>query len=749
MRSFAVRRLLRLAIPGLVLVVSLSALTQSNRAALYEATPATDPLMLLAAGDPAPAVTRPVLPVQTTVEVNATQQIVPNGLPVPYHITSNEVLASAGTWGDFSRYLQTMPGTVANSDTSNDLIVRGGNPAENLFVVDGIEVPNINHIAIEGTTGGFTSMIDTATIASVEMKPGDYDARYSTRLSSLIEIQTLDRPHKPLSGEADLGISGAGGFLQRTLGRNSSLLTAAHRSVLNLFTDDIGINGVPIYTDGMAQWQWSPTSRDRVSALSLNGADSIDIHPQACDNGETSRVQTQYGGSRSTDGAVWRHIHSPSMVSNLTASYSAQNQNIAQQWQITNSSNTQSCFQAPVVSEPVYSEQTHDGFATVNYSIQVENRGWLYSAGATAKLTAFDYRVSQPKGEQSPFNTSSTWTDADNFTRRFRTGQTGLYAEATGNLGTRWTLNVGAREETFALTGTHAFNPRVSLGFRAGSHQTLNAAFSRSSQLAPTMDLLSYSANSRLRPLKAEQFSAGADLWRGAWATVSLAAYRKNYLNEPVSTEYSSLMLANMVDTLGQQFIWLPLKNGGHGRSQGLELLLRAHAAQRVRFQGSVSYSRTRYAAADGVLRPGNFDLPLVGNGLMSFVLPYGFEITVRNTYATGRPYTPFNISLSEAQSRGIYDLTQVNAVRGSAYNRVDADFHRTFRIHGKPLTIYGGAENVLDRKNFLGMEWEDNCHPSANEQVCGENQNAVVGVPESEVTQMPRFPSGGIRYSF
>jgi len=47
------------------------------------------------------------------------------------------------------------------------------------------------------------------------------------------------------------------------------------------------------------------------------------------------------------------------------------------------------------------------------------------------------------------------------------------------------------------------------------------------------------------------------------WATVSLETYRKRYGNEPVSTEYPSLMLANMVDTLGQQFVWLPLKSGG------------------------------------------------------------------------------------------------------------------------------------------------------------------------------------------
>jgi hypothetical protein len=36
-------------------------------------------------------------------------------------------------------------------------------------------------------------------------------------------------------------------------------------------------------------------------------------------------------------------------------------------------------------------------------------------------------------------------------------------------------------------------------------------------------------------------------------------------------------MLANMVDTLGQQFVWLPLKSGGRGLAEGVEMLIHAH----------------------------------------------------------------------------------------------------------------------------------------------------------------------------
>jgi hypothetical protein len=164
-----------------------------------------------------------------------------------------------------------------------------------------------------------------------------------------------------------------------------------------------------------------------------------------------------------------------------------------------------------------------------------------------------------------------------------------------------------------------------------------------------------------------------------------------------------------------------------------------------------VTYSRTFYAAADNVMRAGNFDVPLVANGMASLRLPLKLQLSARNTYTTGRPYTPFDILDSEIQSRGIYDLSKVNAVRGAAYDRVDADFNRSIHIHRKSLNLYGGLENVLNRQNFLGLAWEDNCEAPRNstqQSMCG-NLNAVPGVPETKLTEMPRYPSAGARLLF
>lgn len=680
----------------------------------------------------------PVQPIETTVQVQAAEQSLRAGLNPSYHITQADVLSSAGTFGDFTRYLQVLPGVAWNTDISNDVIVRGGHPSENLYVVDGFEIPNINHIAQEGTTGGFTSMIDTSTIDDIDMKAGAYDSEYSSRLSSLIEIHTLNPPVQSSTSEIDVGISGVGGLIERSPRPGRSILLSAHRSILNLFTNNIGLNGVPIYTNGLARANVSPTPEDSILLLSVNGADSIAISPCAGDFDETLFTDTDYGGLRSTTGVQWQHVHNPSTVSIILASYASQSQTISQEMQSMGSASINAngaghC--TPLSLTSVYNEISRDGISTLGYRMQHDHEGWLLSTGSSIKLFQEAYDVVQPVGQQSPFNPDPTWTDADNFTRRLIVTQSGTYAEAMGHFDNRWMAEGGTRFETFSLTGSTALSGHASASFRIKKRQYVNGSFSRSAQLAPIINIVSYQQNRRLLPGTAYQSSAGLGLWRGAWIDATIEGYYKRYANEPVSTEYTSLMLANMVDTLGQQFVWLPLKSGGWGEGKGVDLLVHAHWPNRIGFLGSASYGRVRYAAADGVLRPGNFDIPLTINGLVT-AHPTKFSVlSLRDTYASGRPYTPFNLELSEAQQRGIYDLTQVNAVRGPAYNRADVDFAYTFRLRKGTLNAHAGIDNLFDRDNFLGYAWED---------------RMPVGVPaEKAIFQMPFFPNFGASCRF
>ena len=706
----------------------------TNIAALE--APASGAGMEGAAATPASAVPS----VTTTLQVVASGPDVLDALEPTSNVTQEEVLSSAGTFGDFSRYLQVLPGVTPASDLSNDVLVRGGHPTENLYVVDGVEVPNINHFSLSGSNGGFTTMIDTTAVGSMDLRDGIYDAGFSSRLSSLIEIHTRDLGDALQAGNLTIGIAGVGGLYQRALPHKGTFLATAHRSILNLITNDIGMNGVPVYTNGLSQVVLNPSERDSFTFFSLTGADSINMTP--CQSPDaTNQYQTQYSGWRTTDAMNWRHNYTSQVTSNLTASSSYTQQTITQQEQYGEVLDKQGrCH--PVTLLDYYDEDSETGLSAVNYELRANFRGWLISGGGSAKLTTPDDSVAQPAGQQSPFNANPARSDSVTFKRNFASGQSAGFVQAEGALGKHWNLLAGLRAETFALTGGYALDPRVSVAYRLNNGRTIHGSFNVASELPPIMDMISYQSNRALKPVEARQATAGMRIVEAGWGTLDIDAYEKHYRREPVSTEYPQLMLSNMVDTLGQGFVWLPLTSAGTERSRGVELTMHAHWRNRTELLVSAARSQTTYRALDGIRRSGNYDFPLAVNAIGHVQLFKGIQLDMRDSGSSGRPYTPFDIADSLAQSRGIYDLSQLNAMRGQIYNRLDIDLERKFHAMKGVFAVHAGAENVLNRGNMMGYVWLDACNPSWG---CGNS----AGLPVTKVDQMGRYPSFNMRYEF
>jgi hypothetical protein len=698
-------------------------------------------------GRPAPmnAKSDPPAIVHTTVQVNADAQqnsFRDREIAKPFRATAAEIESSAGTYGDFSRYLQLFPGVVFNSDESDDVLVRGGNPIENLYLLDGIEVPNINHIATGATTGGLVSMIDTASINSIDFETGGYDASHEERLSSVIEINSRELRNRQPFTQADAGFVGAGMIRDIPLNSDGSLLFSMHRSLLNLFTNNIGLDGVPIYTNALVHAQRNLTAADNIMIDSLAGIDSINITPQALDDDETNTINTQYHGWRVTSGVRWRHVYSPEAFSTVTVSDSEQEQNIQQQDQLFDDVVTKGYTSRTMPSTQVYSEQTHDGVTNVRYDVYASLTKHLTAIlGGSGHLNRIAYNVAQPVGQQSPLSSDPARSDATSFSPHFSTGEAGFYAQGTCTFN-HWAISAGGRIETFAFGGHLTATPRLSAAYTLSKHTALHVSFGRYGQLPPFLDLLSFPQNRLLEPIRVRQIVGGMDLYRWSRGNIAVEAYQKKYADYPVSAEYPSLSLANMVDTLGEEFVWIPLTGGGEGLTRGIELSGDLRIGANLFAQANVAYARSLFSGLDRVMRPGNFDYPLVLNAAGSYRFARKYEVSGRYEYTSGRSYTPFLLLASAEQDRPIYDLNLVNAARGPFYSRLDFQISRTFVFGSHHLTVYGGLENAFNRDNFLGYAWmpraglAGSCESSPSRCVSAQNQ-------------MGRFPNFGARYTF
>lgn len=739
-------RLLRRFAVLLFLLGALACDSFAQSGALQPATP--NPEVAAAAEVPLPpAPSAHLTLVRMTVQVSAAPIgfSIANPSPAPLHATVEDIQPSAGTFGDFARYLQVFPGVVSNGDWSDDVIVRGGNPMENLFLVDGIEVPNLNQITVQESTGGLFSMVDAPAIQNVDFYTGGFDASYDERLSSVVEIHTRSSQDQERRGQINLGYIGNGGLLDAPLGHSGSIMGSAHRSILNLVTNDIGLGGTPVYSNALLRGQIDSSPVDEINFLSLSGWDSIAITPGGAghnDLWQTDFINEQYAGWRTTNGVRWRHVYSPRLLGIATASDFEQQTDIQQQNQPEGDLNAECQVTENLPPISVYSQLNHDGRANLKYDVIFDNdRDWSLLAGVSGTLDRVDYRVAQPVGEQSPLSMNPAATDADSFAPNFLTGESGSYAQATWRAGTRWSVSGGGRLQTFAEGGHWTLTPRLNSALRISRHTGLHAAFGEYAQMPPSAWLTAWPQNERLLPIRVRHLVAGADLYDGPHARIGIEAYDKAYRDYPVSTQYPSLSLANMVDDFEGQVLWIPLASEGTGRARGVELSTAANLGTHLSGQVNVAYAHTNYAGLDRVLRPGNFDYPLVGNTSGTWHSGRRYEASWRYAYTSGHPYTPFLLALSKEQNRPVYDLARINALRGPVYSRMDFEADRSFYFGSRHLTAYFGFDNAWNRKNFLAYQWMPNVGAISS---CNRPSAC-----ESELYDLSRFPDGGLRLEF
>jgi hypothetical protein len=680
--------------------------------------------------------------VKVSVEVKAEGSEVESSAPEPFIVGGEEIITAAGSYGDIMRYLQVLPGVVATSDTSNEVLVRGGHPIENLYLVEGFEIPNINHMARLGSTGGFAPMIDSALVQSLALHTGGYASEFPDHLSSVTEINLLNSNSLFGHIEGDFGIQGVGGLIQTKI-RHADLLVSAHHGLLDVATQNAGLNGVPSYTNELTRFRMARPSGDTFTLLNLAGWDSIEITPCENDQAETSSINSQYSGWRETTGFNWQKLLSNRSFGVLSVADSQQIQHIHQQEQYVDPLKASPFLKAncpipknEVLTTPVYMEDTNSGISSGSYVYDWANPDFGISAGTAAWLHRPNFEIAQPVGLFSPYSAAPIRTDITSFSTDFSTGETGTFIDLSYRGIKNLSLGVGSRLQSIAFGSHITFTSRATARYRLGEYMAMNAAFATYAQMPPYIYLVSYDQNRSLLPMRAHHMIVGFDFDALPGSQIHIEAYDKPYFDTPAASEYPTVTLHNMPDQLGDEIIWLPMNSKGRGHSSGIELSDITRIRSRVLLKGSLAYARAKFAGADGIFRPSDFDFPWIFNLISNIQIGRGYSFSSRYGYASGRPYTPYNMVDSLAQNRPIYDLDRVNELRARFYSRLDAQLNKDIRIRKTHLEIYAGVDNILNRDNFLTFAWMPIW-----------NLGNINRVPVKELHQMPIFPNFGVRF--
>lgn len=613
-------------------------------------------------------------------------------------LSAAELRRTPGGLQDVSRTLLSLPGVLGGVDNRNDLLVRGGGPGENAYYLDGIRIPQINHFATQGASGGALGLVNVDFIRETEFFAGAFPVRYGDALSSVLSID--NRPGSPegVRGDFTLGATEAALTLDGPAGDESNWLFSVRRSYLQFLFEALGLPIRPDYWDAQFRFESQLSDRDRLLVVGIGALDNFDIVPPApgddFENFEIASRVIDNDQKSFTVGASWRRLVEGGFVT-------------------TTVSQSRSRFSFEDPGDDGTSVLTNDSeeFDT-RFTVQGDfepGSGVMMAVGIEAVRSAVGATVFQRAVPGGILERDLAW-DEDVALYKLST-----FAQATIDVGRRTKFTAGLRaDEVTALDQGFELSPRASLVFDLGRGVTAQAGGGLYHQ-TPSLIALSVKdqgapVNLSLRQQRNQQLATGLAWTVNSGLRVSAEGFLKQYSRAPLLVSDPRVSVSNLGGDYG--FIGAePLTDDGTGRARGIELFAQQKLLGRVYFLGAYTFSWSEFAGANGQLRPSAWDrrhaLDLTGGYRAG-----GWEIGSKLRVLSGLATTPWDLTASEQAyaitGRGVPDWARIGEVRTPSYMRLDVRAERRLDFSSWNAALFLDLQNVLGRQNAVGFAYTE-----------------------------------------
>lgn len=624
-----------------------------------------------------------------------------------------EIRRAPGATEDISRMLQTAPGVAMGNDQRNDIIIRGGSPSENLIMIDGIEIPNINHFGTDGSSSGAIGFINAKFIRETNMLTGGFPSLYGDKLSGVIDISFKEGSKKNYYKDINLSIAGFGGIIEGPFLSKGSFLFSVRRSYLELIKSAIRLTSVPNYWDFNLKIAYDISPRDKLSVIGLTGLDKIDF------SGE-SAPDNPYGNSNSNQNTYVAGINYKKLISkgyiqtvlsyNVTDSYVIQIDGPTAQINVEND--------AVNKETGLYSD--------LNYQI---SRSLILNTGMGGKYADINDQL-YLKGDTSAagyvFDTINTNTNIKTF--KFF-GHANLTAKLFKD---KINLNTGFRIDYFEYIDLKTyFSPRIGMSVNLDPVTSLNFAWGIYHQSPEYIWLCSSPANNLLNNIRSEHYIAGLDHFFSADLKANIEVFYKKYKDYPVWADIPTYILIDGGAEFGPNLVG-QASSAGYGYVQGIDISFQKKLSQKGLY-GMLNYSyiHSGFTALAGNEKPGAFDPGNQFTLIAGYQFDDGWLAGLKIKYSGGRPYTPINPVASEQVNRAVFATDDFNSARYPYYMRIDLRVDKKFDFKNASLVAYLEVQNLFDRENIYSYYWN-------------EDYNEL-----STIYQWAFFPVGGISLQF
>jgi hypothetical protein len=535
-----------------------------------------------------------------------------------------------------------------------------------------LEVPNPNHFASFGTTGGPVNMVNNNQLDNSDFLTAAFPGEYGNALSGIFDLKFKNGNTDNYEFLGQIGFNGfefgAEGPVSR---KNGSSFTASYRySTMGIFKL-LGVTfgtgtAVPEYQDFSFKVNLPSKKAGTFSVYGMGGLSSIEF----LDSERDTKEVDFYGGEG-------YDLRSGSRLAVIGLSHVI---NIGSTAFVKSGiSYTYSDYYAnqdsisPINKEiiPIYRSDFKESRVNITSFVKKRlNAKNNFQTGFVAtyymnNLHDSIFLVSLDQFADGVNYKGDAWLIQPYFNWQFK------YRESI-------VINAGLHGQFYTYNADYSLEPRFGVKWFVSPSSALSFGYGMHSQILPALVYNKESRqpdggyakfNTSLSMLKSHHFVVGYDLEINNYlrfkSEVYYQAIYKAAVNAHEPDPYSIL-------NQGTEFYFYSpdtLKSTGTGQNYGLELTIEQFLKRGMYFLGTVSLFQSKYKGSDDILRNTAFNSNFILNGLfgkdfqlhknsdnpklISIQRFIGFDIKV--SYAGGRRYIPINEEESKIQGQPVY----------------------------------------------------------------------------------------------
>ena len=612
----------------------------------------------------------------------------------------------AGALDDPMRMVSNFAGVIANAGVnSNEIMVRGNSPKGLLWRVDGVDIPNPNHFAFVGNSGGGFTIISSQVVSNSDFYTAAFPAQFGNALSGVFDLRFRNGNNDRHEYSIQLGLQGLdvaaeGPFSKK---QTSSYLFNYRYSILSFlkYIDPWMKNKIPTFQDLSFKLNF-PTPRSGTFSLTgIGGLSTITTHP-IMDSTQWHTINDRSEEILKNRMGAIALIHQISLNKKtlLRSSVSATYDFIE---------NDENLLTTSYVKQPNDSLKYQNSRMTASVSIN-HKFGTRYAlrSGVMYNYLSYNLDIKSRNPFAGIFQEVNKGKGNSNLVQAFIESR----IDITNDL----YISSGLYFQYLSLNNHYTVEPRFALHWQFSRDQAINIGYGLHSQLEDigvylvenqTSPGISKHPNRNLNFDRSHHFVLGYDCSIRSDMQLKIECYYQYLYDIPVIPgSYFS-----MINSTGE-YSKDSLINSGKGRNAGIDVTFEKFLTKQLYALVTLSLFDSKYTGGDGIRRNSRFNSNYVFNLLV------GKEWTIRKknilgfnlkgSFTGGEYYVPIDLDKSIAQHMEVLDARNAYVPRLPSFFYLDLTL--TYRLNYKKVSgiLTLQIKNLLNHQPDIGYSYDD-----------------------------------------